>query len=150
MDGSTKMWGSVAGVSVAAAVVVGAVLGAAGGGSKAPAQQPVGNQRPIASTSSARPVAPVAVKVSPSTSKAAAPVARRKPNRAAVVNQEPPVNVPTPTDPPSTTPDRPDSTLIDEGPGTTDESGIRRAPAPTVSHPAPPPVQVVVPAPSPS
>lgn len=106
MQNSTKVWASVSGVCIATAVVVGAVLGAAGNGSGSHQQHPAGNvggAAPVTVTTtvsapatSASPAATVVAKVSPSTSK---PAAKK---RQAVVRQqqEAPVTDPAPTSDP--------------------------------------------------
>lgn len=147
---SNKLLASVGGVCIASAVVIGAVLGASDGGGKTPAQKPVGNQKPIASTvtvtsSSARPAAITRSRAASSLAKppASSSAVHHNKARRAGVNQEPAV-----TDP-STTPSD-NSTLINQGPGTVDEGGIRRAPAPTGKHSAPPAPPAPPHAPSPS
>jgi hypothetical protein len=101
MNGNNKIWASVAGVSVTAAVVIGAALGT--NAHHAPAQRPAGHPTPLASTvtvtASARPAAAAPAAVSPSNAKAV-PHRRHKTHRAAVVvNQEPPVTESSPADP---------------------------------------------------
>lgn len=101
MNPSNKVLASVAGVCITTAVVIGAVLGAQGP-SRSPAQHPAGNPAPIASTvtvtSPASRAAVQVAAVSPSTTKAAAPVQHRQ--HRAVTNQgAPAVTDPTPQDP---------------------------------------------------
>jgi hypothetical protein len=103
MNGNNKIWASVAGVSITAAVVIGAALGA--NAHHAPAQQPAGHPTPLASTvtvtaAAARPAVAAPAAVSPSKSKTVAHRRHKAHQAAVVVNQEPAV-----TDPASSTPD---------------------------------------------
>lgn len=140
MNQQSKMLASVGGLAVAAAVVVGAVLGAANR-PDAPAQQPAGQPIVTATVTTS-----VSTSASHSTVAAAqasslvrkAPVKRAAVQGAAVTDptSTPPAVVNTVTQPP----------IQDLGSGTTDADGVRRAPAPT-SH-APHPSVPVFPSPT--
>lgn len=127
MKNESKIFASVTGVCIAAAVVVGTVVANHGGDSRqTPAGNEIGQTAPatVTATVTASPTPVVAVAVSPSTKQAVAPK-----KRAAVVQQEDPVTEPEPPADPTTSDPAPQA--IDNGTGTVDEGGVRRAPIPS-------------------
>jgi hypothetical protein len=140
---NNKLFASVSGVCITSAVVVGAVLAAANHDDQ-PRQQPAGDQVAVvtapatvtvSATVTASPTPTVVAKVSPSTKPAAAP----KKRAAVVQNQGDPVTDPQPPAAPQTSTEPPQPAPIDNGTGSVDEGGVRRAPAPTdkVREPSP-------------
>lgn len=154
MNQQNKLFASVSGICITTAVVVGAVLATANRDDQ-PRQQPAGNVGATAPavvvtfTVTALPSPVEVAKVSPSIKKKPA-----APKRQAVVQQGDPVTDPQPVDPTTSEPEQP--APVDRGPGTVDEGGIRRAPAPTAPHAphptdpkdAPPPLGPGAPSPS--
>jgi hypothetical protein len=138
---NNKFFASVSGVCIATAVVIGGAVAAATHHDpqpQTPAGQPLAPASTVTATATvtASPTPTVVAKVSPST-KAVAPK-----RRAVVVpNEGDPVTDPTTPDPqPAETTTAPPEQTIDNGTGSTDEGGIRRAPAPSQKvHSVPPP-----------
>jgi hypothetical protein len=129
---NNKLFASVSGVCIAAAVVIGATLAASNHHAPpAPAGQPLIPAATVTVTASPTPV--TVAKVSPSVKQAA-------PKRQAVVvvQQGDPVT-PDSTSPAPQSSSDPAPQVIDNGTGTTGEDGVRRAPAPSqkVRDPAP-------------